>query len=122
MSHFTDSRAPAQSYQQQPPGSADYMSLFQGGASGKVEETFGLFESVLKKHYNEQAIGSFQFNQKLVPHDQALNLLENISGTFQFEKPKIDCYKRGPNFAKTSTQQKILYSSLQSPRKASAHH
>lgn len=116
MSYFADPRAPgiaasqAHKHQTPNPVSADYMNLFQGGASGKVEETFNLFEAVLKKNYNEQAISTFQYNQKLVPQDQALNLLENISGTFQFEKPKIDCYKRGPNFAKTSTQQKILYS------------
>ena len=71
---------------------------------------YDLFDEILKRSDREGMTGRMVFAQSTVDGAQAANLIENISGSYQFEKPKSEMNKRGPFFPKTAAQEKILYS------------
>lgn len=99
---------------QGPPrqvSSGDFQTLFQGAEQSSVQQTYALFSSIIERCDAEQELKAAQFRQRVIPESQVLNLLENISGSFKFEAPKVEVYRKGQLFAKTLAQDKILYSS-----------
>lgn len=101
--------------------SGDFQSLFQGTELNNVQQAYNIFEAVIQKCSAEQEERASQYKQRLISESQVMNLLESISGTYKFEPPKIQLYRKGQFFAKTLNQEKILYSRLILTRKACKH-
>ena len=86
-----------------------YMKMLYDNDKHNIDDIYNVFDTVLKKHNDDQQASSFSYSRKLLSTDQSHNLLENITGSFAFDTAASSGYGISYDFPKTATQEKILY-------------